>query len=89
MAVLREGLVVQDFRADQVGVFQAPQAFERNLLVQVLAQAAARGWCEQSTLQLVLRAGIPVRAVPGEKTNLKVTTEEDWKMAEGMIGLLA
>lgn len=89
VAVLREGLVVQDFRADQVGVFQAPQAFERNLLVQVLAQAAARGWCEQSTLQLVLRAGLAVRTVPGEKTNLKLTTEVDLDLAAGLSRWLA
>lgn len=85
VAIIREGIVVQDFRADQVGVFQAPQAFERALLVKVLALAAERGWTEQSTLQLVLRAGLPVRAVPGEKTNLKLTTEEDMELAAGLL----
>lgn len=89
VARLLNGRVVEAFEPDQVGIFQAPQAFARELLVRTLALADARGWKAQSTLQLVLRAGIPVRAVPGEKTNLKVTTEEDWKMAAGLVGLLA
>jgi 2-C-methyl-D-erythritol 4-phosphate cytidylyltransferase len=54
------------------------------LLLEVLALAAANGWSEQSTLQLVLRAGLPVRAVAGEKTNIKLTTEEDWAMAASL-----
>ena len=32
-------------------------------------------------MQLALRAGITVRAVAGEKTNIKLTTIEDWNMA--------
>ena len=31
------------------------------------------------SMQLALRAGVPVRAVPGEKLNIKITTEEDWR----------
>ena len=84
VARIEDGCVLEYFRPDQVGVFQAPQAFERGLLLRVLAQATAQGWFEQSTLQLVLRAGLSVRAVPGEKTNLKLTTLEDWRMAPSL-----
>jgi 2-C-methyl-D-erythritol 4-phosphate cytidylyltransferase len=89
IARIEGGFVQQHFRSDQVGVFQAPQAFERALLLNVLAEAAAQGWFEQSTLQLVLRAGLPVRAVPGEKTNIKLTTEEDWSLAASLKEFLA
>jgi 2-C-methyl-D-erythritol 4-phosphate cytidylyltransferase len=89
VARIQDGLVAEHFRADQVGIFQAPQAFDRGLLVDVLARAAASNWQEQSTLQLVLRAGRPVRAVPGEKTNIKLTTAEDWKQAESLTEWLA
>lgn len=89
IARVQDGYVLEDFRPDQVGIFQAPQAFKRSLLVKVLEQAAERGWTEQSTLQLVLRAGLPVRTVPGEKTNLKLTTEEDLELAVGLLKRLA
>lgn len=82
VARIQDGFVMQDFHPDQVGVFQAPQAFERDLLSRVLAEAAAKGWSEQSTAQLVLRSGLAVRAVPGEKTNIKLTTAEDWRLAD-------
>jgi 2-C-methyl-D-erythritol 4-phosphate cytidylyltransferase len=88
VARIEGGLVVGHFRSGEVGVFQAPQAFERALLMRVLEEAEARGWTEQSTLQLVLRAGAAVRAVPGEKTNLKLTTPEDWKLAGPLKELL-
>lgn len=84
VARIQDGFVMQDFRPDEVGVFQAPQAFGRALLLEVLAEAAVKGWSEQSTMQLVLRAGIRIRSVPGEKTNLKLTTVEDWKLATSL-----
>ncbi|MBL0211947.1 MAG: 2-C-methyl-D-erythritol 4-phosphate cytidylyltransferase [Holophagaceae bacterium] len=89
VARIEGGIVREHFRPDQVGVFQAPQAFERSLLLRVLAEAEAQGWSEQSTVQLVLRAGLLVRAVPGEKTNLKLTTEADWAMATSLKEWLA
>ena len=52
--------------------------------------AAAAGGPEQSTLRLVLRAGLPARAVPREeKTGLKLTTAEDLAMGPGLAGWLA
>ncbi len=84
VARIQDGFVLQDFRPDEVGVFQAPQVFDRTLLLGVLAQAAVQGWSEQSTMQLVLRAGLRIRSVPGEKTNIKLTTREDWKLATSL-----
>jgi len=75
------GLVLEGFDRDQVGVFQAPQAFARALLLDLFAQAEAAGRRPQSTLQLALQAGVPVAAVPGEKHNIKLTTPEDWRHA--------
>jgi 2-C-methyl-D-erythritol 4-phosphate cytidylyltransferase len=76
-----DGWVAQAFPARGSAIFQAPQAFRRDILKGVLDHAAREGWDEQSTMQLVLRLGIPVRAVPGEVRNLKVTTPEDWQLA--------
>lgn len=82
VALLSGDRVARDFRPDEVGVLQSPQAFSRALLQTVYEEAVRRQWEEQSTVQLFLRAGHAVRAVPGEKTNIKVTTPDDWRLAQ-------
>jgi 2-C-methyl-D-erythritol 4-phosphate cytidylyltransferase len=83
VARLRDGRVVEAYERSEVGVFQSPQAFSREHMQSMLArQASAPGWYGQSTIQLALLAGVPVLAVPGEKTNIKITTPEDWRLAQ-------
>ena len=46
---------------------------------------------QDSVLRLVRAADRPwhqVRVVPGEKLNLKLTTAEDWLLAQSLLGLL-
>jgi 2-C-methyl-D-erythritol 4-phosphate cytidylyltransferase len=50
----------------------------------VTERAAREGWRGQSTVELVLRAGVEVAAVPGEKLNFKLTTPEDWLLAQAL-----
>ena len=87
VARLSEGLAVEALARGQAGIFQAPQAFAREILLDLVRRADAHAWQEQSTMQLALRAGITVRAVAGEKTNIKLTTIEDWNMARHLAGL--
>lgn len=75
------GFVQQGFERDQVAIFQAPQVFARELLLDLIAQSQAAGHYPQSTLQLALQAGVPVSVVPGEKHNIKLTTPHDWRIA--------
>ena len=88
VARLREGRVLEALPTAEAGIFQSPQVFRRELLLPVLARADAEGWQAQSTLQLVLRAGLTVAAVPGEKTNIKLTTAQDWMFAQSWKELL-
>lgn len=82
VARLREGRVIEAYAHDEVGVFQSPQAFSRaNMQAMLTRQADAPGWYGQSTIQLALLAGVVVHAVPGEKTNIKITTADDWRLA--------
>ena len=74
--------VIQTFRRDHVGIFQGPHAFSRTLLLELVKRADSEGWHEQSTLELALRAGIDVGVIPGEKTNIKLTSLEDWRSAQ-------
>jgi 2-C-methyl-D-erythritol 4-phosphate cytidylyltransferase len=82
VALLAGDRMVRDFRPGEVGLFQTPQVLLRTLLQSVHEEASRRQWQEQSTLQLFLRAGHAVRAVPGERTNIKVTTPDDWRLAQ-------
>ncbi len=81
VAVIEQGLVTRGYRRNQVGIFQGPQAFRREILLDIVAQANQHNWDEQSTLQLALRADVPIAAVEGEKNNIKLTTPEDWQLA--------
>ena len=82
VARLRDGFAVEALPRHEAGVFQSPQAFGRAQLLEMLEGARNNGWQPQSTLQLALLAGLRVAAVPGEKTNIKITTAEDWQQAD-------
>ena len=84
-----DGDVIEVLPARWAGHTQTPQAFPTPLLQQVTAQAAAEGFTAQSTGELWLHAGHPLRAVPGEKLNLKLTTEEDWLLAQALLDRLS
>jgi 2-C-methyl-D-erythritol 4-phosphate cytidylyltransferase len=82
VARIADGWVVGDLEAKDVGLFQAPQAFSRRQLLDLHALAHRYGWRTQSTVQLALRAGVRVRAVGGEKTNIKITTADDLRWVQ-------
>lgn len=82
VALLAGTSVTQMLPRTQAGILQAPQAFSRPLLLEIIDRAHREGWEEQSILQLAVRAGLEVAAVPGEKTNIKLTTAEDWHLAQ-------
>jgi 2-C-methyl-D-erythritol 4-phosphate cytidylyltransferase len=59
---------------------QTPQVFRRQLLVE--AYAKREGFPATDDAQLVERLGHPVTVVPGSPINLKITTREDFRLAE-------
>ena len=81
VARLRDGFAVEALPRHEAGVFQSPQAFRRTDLMALIERERVEGWQPQSTMQLALRAGLRVAAVAGEKTNIKITTAEDWRLA--------
>jgi 2-C-methyl-D-erythritol 4-phosphate cytidylyltransferase len=74
--------------AGHAGLSQTPQAYTREILREVTQRAAREQWTAQSTTQLVLRAGYEVVPVTGEKLNLKLTTPEDWLLAQALLARL-
>jgi 2-C-methyl-D-erythritol 4-phosphate cytidylyltransferase / 2-C-methyl-D-erythritol 2,4-cyclodiphosphate synthase len=66
-----------------LGAAQTPQGVRRGLLAAALARfpaAGPEGWTDEASLLEACR--IPVYAIPGEPTNLKVTTPDDLGRAE-------
>jgi 2-C-methyl-D-erythritol 4-phosphate cytidylyltransferase len=82
VAIIEDGLVAGHLGSRRAGLFQSPLAFRRGILARSYARAAASNRQAQSTLELVIDAGYKVRAVPGERTNIKITTADDMALAE-------
>ena len=67
---------------------QSPQAYRRELLERAYEYALAKDIETQSTLELVLLLGVKALAVPGEETNIKITSSLDWEIARKIIAPL-
>lgn len=65
----------------QLWAAQTPQGFEVNSLRQCHQQGLQAGWEVTDDAALFEQCGLPVHLVPGEETNLKVTTPIDLTMA--------
>ena len=90
VARLRDGRVVEAYAGSEVGVFQTPQVYARDDMARMLRhQSSVPGWFAQSAIQLALAAGVEVHAVPGEVHNFKITSAEDWRVAQHLGHLLA
>jgi len=88
LARICNGMLVDAYPPSMMGVSQTPQAFSREAMRRMQEQAARQRWQPQSTMQLALLSGERVRAVRGEKTNIKITTREDWAAVQHLEDLL-
>jgi 2-C-methyl-D-erythritol 4-phosphate cytidylyltransferase len=61
---------------------QTPQGFEVKLLKACHAQGRDLGWEVTDDAALFEKCSLPVKIVPGEETNLKITTPADLAIAE-------
>jgi len=61
---------------------QTPQGFQVKLLKDCHEQGRTQGWSVTDDAALFEKCGLPVKIVPGEETNLKVTTPVDLAIAE-------
>lgn len=82
VARLSDGWAVAHAPAQNMALFHGPQAFLRAPLLEVVQDARSSGHQQQSIGQLWLDAGRSLHAVVGEKTDIKLTTPEDWLLAQ-------
>ena len=64
---------------------QTPQGFRRDLLLRAHRSAKARGVTSSDDGTLVFALGEAVRAIQGERTNIKITYIEDAAIAEAIL----
>lgn len=85
VATIEDGLITGSIPRARLWLTQSPQAYHRDILGQAYTRARGSGFEAQTTWELVVHAGIPVRAVAGEERNIKITTLFDWEMATKML----
>ena len=66
----------------QLWAAQTPQGFDVKLLKQCHAEAISKAWEVTDDAALFEKCGLEVLIVPGEETNLKITTPQDLAIAE-------
>ncbi|MCF8495378.1 MAG: bifunctional 2-C-methyl-D-erythritol 4-phosphate cytidylyltransferase/2-C-methyl-D-erythritol 2,4-cyclodiphosphate synthase [Alphaproteobacteria bacterium] len=64
---------------------QTPQAFRYGDLIHAHEHAPPGAYTDDTAL--VSAMGIPVKLVPGARSNIKITTPEDLRMAERLLGI--
>lgn len=75
-------VIVDTLDRRRIWLAQTPQVFRSTLLREAYAQARRDGFAGTDDAALVERLGHPVRIVPGELTNRKITTADDLRWAE-------
>lgn len=81
----RDGAIVATLPRDEIYLAQTPQAFRVNVLRDALAVAGDA----TDEAMLAEQAGHVVRVVDGDPRNLKITTPEDLRNAERLLGMTA
>lgn len=64
---------------------QTPQVFWVETLLQAFRKAREEGFIGTDDASLVERMGVPVKVYPGSPENIKLTTPEDFRVAEAIL----
>ncbi|NQT30100.1 MAG: 2-C-methyl-D-erythritol 4-phosphate cytidylyltransferase [Candidatus Saganbacteria bacterium] len=75
--------VVGTLNREEIWAAQTPQVFKKDIIVRAYQQKDKSNVTDDS--MLVEKLGIPVKMVMGSYSNIKITTPEDLKIAEGII----
>ena len=86
MKRVREHRVIETPPREECWAAQTPQVFRTDLLREALARADADGFQGTDDASLVERLGRPVRVVPGDPGNRKITDPDDLRWAEARLG---
>lgn len=77
-----DNLVLRTLPRDRVYLIQTPQGFKSELIKTAHQQAKSHRWRGSDDAILVEKMGSPVQIIPGEESNIKITTSFDFQIAE-------
>jgi 2-C-methyl-D-erythritol 4-phosphate cytidylyltransferase len=80
-----DATIAQTLERSMLGAAQTPQCFRAEILREVLERATREGVDATDEAGLAARFGYPVRGVPGDPRNLKITVPEDLELAESYL----
>ena len=80
-----EAMVADTLDRSMLAAAQTPQCFRADLLREILTRAQRDGITGTDEAGLAARFGYPVKAVPGDPRNLKITVPEDLAIAESYL----
>lgn len=81
---VRDGAIQGTEPREALAIAQTPQAFVASALRAAHERAARDGFEATDDALLLERAGFRVRAIQGERTNMKITSPEDVRLAEAL-----
>jgi len=80
-----DGRVCRTLDRSHVWRAQTPQVFRRGWLLEAHRRAAAEGHQATDCCDLLERLGYPVQVVPGSPENIKITSPQDFAVAERIL----
>ena len=79
------GQILRTVDRAQLWLAQTPQTFRRELLIEGYRKAESDGFQATDDAAILERLGHKVAVVPGRWDNMKITTPEDFQMAEAIL----
>ncbi len=76
-----DGTVLQTLDRESLWQVQTPQTFQAKVIKEAYYKATEEGFIGTDDASLVERLGLKVHLLPGSYTNIKITTQEDWMLA--------
>ena len=83
---VRRGFYERTLRREELWAVQTPQGFRFSLLWEAHGKVRSSKFIGTDAASLVERMGTPVRIVRGTEANIKITTPNDRKLAELLLG---
>ena len=80
------GRIIETVPRSDLWMAQTPQTFRKDILIKAYAAAEKDGISAADDSALIERIGHPVAIVEEGPTNIKITTPDDLRMAESMLG---
>ena len=82
-------VITQTLKRDRLWLAQTPQAFQMKLAKKAHEAAKQEGFIGTDDASLVERLGETVQIIPGSRSNIKITDQEDLKLAQALSRMAA